>query len=101
MNFESAKNKLTEYLEKVKNQNVVRRRKKQNTKNDLSDSLKWPTVRAGLLRLAFKTRFLIGSSEHAVRLVALNAFFFENHFRLFVNELLIDIKVSKIYGKIQ
>ena len=100
MNFESAKNKLTEYLEKVKNQNVVRRRKKQNTKNDLSDSLKWPIVRAGLLRLAFKTRFLIGSSEHAFRLVDLN-FFFENHFRLFVNELLIDIKVSKIYGKIQ
>ena len=74
MNFESAKNKLTEYLEKVKNQNVVRRRKKQNTKNDLSDSLKWPTVRAGLLRLAFKTRSLIGSSEHAFRLVDLNAF---------------------------
>ena len=64
MNFESAKNKLTEYLEKVKNQNVVRRRKKQNTKNNLSDSLKWATVRAGLLRLGFETCFLIGPSGH-------------------------------------
>ena len=64
MNFESAKNKLSEYLEKVKNQNVVRRRKKQNTKNNLSDSLKWPTVRAGLLRLGFETCFLIGLSGH-------------------------------------
>ena len=53
MNFESAKNKLSEYLEKVKTQNLVRRRKKQNIKNDLSDSLKWPTVRSGLLRLGF------------------------------------------------
>lgn len=90
MNFESAKNKLTEYLEKVKNQNVVRRRKKQNTKNDLSDSLKWPTVRAGLLRLAFKTRFLIGSSEHAFRLVDLNAFLKALKGFLLTNYLLIS-----------
>ena len=90
MNFESAKNKLTEYLEKVKNQNVVRRRKKQNTKNGLSDSLKWPTVRAGLLRLAFKTRFLIGSSEHAFRLVDLNAFLKALKGFLLTNYLLIS-----------
>ena len=38
-----------------------------------------------------EARFPIGRFER----------FLENHFRLFVNELLIDIKVSKIYGKIQ
>ena len=54
MNFEIAKNKLSEYLEKVKNQNNVRRRKKQNSaKNTLPENLKWPTLRASLLRLGF------------------------------------------------
>ena len=52
MNFEIAKNKLSEYLEKVKNQNNVRRRKKQNSaKNTLPENLRWPTLRASLLRL--------------------------------------------------
>ena len=96
MNFESAKNKLSEYLEKVKNQNLVRRRKKQNIKNDLSDSLKWPTVRSGLLRLGFLnsssdrligTCFPIGQFER----------YFENPCRLFVNELLIDTNVSSTW----
>ena len=54
MNLEIVKNKLSEHLEKVKNQNNVRRRKKQNSKkNALPANLKWPTLRASLLRLGF------------------------------------------------
>ena len=55
MNLEIVKNKLSEHLEKVKNQNNVRRRKKQNSKKDaLPANFKWPTLRASLLRLGFK-----------------------------------------------